>query len=265
MPPQTTDALVLRTYPIGEQSKVVVLFTRTRGKVRGVAKGVRVNRNRYQSALEPLSEVRVGLYGRENATLLRLGTVDLVRSAVPKTPTLAGLVAIEYCAELIEKLTPDAEPELATWRLGRALVSALLPLSAERDAFECEARAIAVVRYAEAWSLRLHGLYPSLSRCANCRRAIGGALVYDPATETVVCAACRKGRPEILDADSRALLRSALRLSPANFAERVAHIDLDPIARYHAFLLDRHLGRSLNSARVLASLGAPAPPRGEAR
>src|SRR5262249_204785 len=41
MPPISTDALVLRTYKLGETSKVVVLLTRERGKLRAVAKGAR--------------------------------------------------------------------------------------------------------------------------------------------------------------------------------------------------------------------------------
>ena len=83
MPPITSDALVLRGYKLGETSKVVVLLTRERGKVRAVAKGARGRRSRYQSALEPLSEVRVGLYGRQGAELYRLGECELLRSAFP--------------------------------------------------------------------------------------------------------------------------------------------------------------------------------------
>ena len=41
MPPLTTDALVLRTFPLGEMSVVAVLLTQARGKMRGVAKGAR--------------------------------------------------------------------------------------------------------------------------------------------------------------------------------------------------------------------------------
>src|ERR687897_829348 len=58
MPPIASDALVLRTYKLGETSKIGVLLTRERGKVRAVARGARGARPRYQSALEPLSEVQ---------------------------------------------------------------------------------------------------------------------------------------------------------------------------------------------------------------
>ena len=83
MPPISSDALVLRSYKIGETSKVVVLLTRERGKVRAVAKGARGQRSRYQSALEPLSEVRVGLYGRQGAELLPPGRLRAPALGLP--------------------------------------------------------------------------------------------------------------------------------------------------------------------------------------
>ena len=36
MPPLTTDALVLRTFPLGEMSVVVVLLTRSKGNLLAV-------------------------------------------------------------------------------------------------------------------------------------------------------------------------------------------------------------------------------------
>ena len=47
MPLIASEALVLRTYKFGETSKIVVLLTRDRGKVRAVAKGARGGKPRY--------------------------------------------------------------------------------------------------------------------------------------------------------------------------------------------------------------------------
>jgi DNA repair protein RecO (recombination protein O) len=64
-----TEALVLRGYKLGETSKVVVLLTRERGKVRAVARGARGGRPRYQSALEPLSAPPPSVRGLASGTL----------------------------------------------------------------------------------------------------------------------------------------------------------------------------------------------------
>ena len=245
MPPLTTDALVLRTFPLGEMSVVAVLLTRSRGKVRAVAKGARGPGDRYQSSLQPLSEVRTTLYGREGTELFRLGAVELIRSSEPPNRNLESLLALEYCAELFEAFIPPDMRDDDGYRLGRSCVTALRQRGSDGTA---------VMRYAEAWTLKLHGLYPSLTRCLNCRKPVTGGLAFDRAAERVVCSDCGSKRAEVLDADSRALLRSALRLSPANFAERTAGIDLAPVAKFHRRLIETHLGRSLNSSRVIESV-----------
>ena len=51
------QGVVLRTYRLGESDKIVVLMTQARGKVRGVAKGVRKTKSRFGGRLEPLSHV----------------------------------------------------------------------------------------------------------------------------------------------------------------------------------------------------------------
>ena len=56
MPLYTADALVLRTYKLGEADRIVVFLTKDRGKKRGVAKGARRPRSRFTGALEPLTD-----------------------------------------------------------------------------------------------------------------------------------------------------------------------------------------------------------------
>ena len=107
----TTEALVLRGYKLGETSKVVVLLTRERGKVRAVARGASGARPRYRSALEPLSEVRVSLHGRQGAELLRLGQAELLHSAFRAGGrSLDAALFLSGCAELLDAFCPRARP-----------------------------------------------------------------------------------------------------------------------------------------------------------
>src|SRR2546428_25372 len=50
MPLYTTDALILRTYKLGESDRIVVFLTRDRGKKRGGAKNERQSRRRFGGA-----------------------------------------------------------------------------------------------------------------------------------------------------------------------------------------------------------------------
>ena len=80
MPLHTADALVLRTYKLGETDRIVVFLTADRGKRRGVARGARRPRSPYAGALEPLTLGRVAYFEREQRDLVRLRYVEPICS-----------------------------------------------------------------------------------------------------------------------------------------------------------------------------------------
>jgi DNA repair protein RecO (recombination protein O) len=82
MPVYTSDALILRTYKLAEADRIVVFFTKDRGKKRGVAKGARRAKSRFTGALEPLTRAGVAYYERELRDLVRINYVEPQRSAL---------------------------------------------------------------------------------------------------------------------------------------------------------------------------------------
>ena len=82
MPLRETEAIVLRTYRLGEADKIVSLFTRQMGRLRAVAAGARRTKSRYGSTLEPLSYVRIWVFERENRDLLRMNSAEIDRKSV---------------------------------------------------------------------------------------------------------------------------------------------------------------------------------------
>src|SRR5512134_2912392 len=86
MPVYTSDALILRTYKLGEADRIVVFLTRDRGKKRGVAKGARRPRSRFMGALEPLTEVSVAYFEKERRDLVGLNYAETHRSPLGLTP-----------------------------------------------------------------------------------------------------------------------------------------------------------------------------------
>jgi len=69
MPLYSADALILRTYKLGEADRIVVFLTRDRGKKRGVAKGARRLRSNFVGGLEPLTRARVAYFEKERREL----------------------------------------------------------------------------------------------------------------------------------------------------------------------------------------------------
>ena len=150
MPLHVTDALILRTYKLGESDRIVVFLTRDRGKKRGVAKNARQSRRRFGGALEPLTYGRVGYVERERRDLVRLDYVEQLRSPLSAVDGEA-LGYVSYFAELIDEWAAEADVDERLYRLGTSALDALVsgvPVDA-------------LARYFECWLLRLQGVYPA--------------------------------------------------------------------------------------------------------
>src|SRR3974377_2076186 len=104
MPLYTSEALILRTYKLGESDRIVVFLTRDRGKKRGVARNARQSRRRFGGALEPLTHGRVGYLEHEGRELVHLQYVEPIRSPLAARGEALGYVG--YFAELIDEWSP---------------------------------------------------------------------------------------------------------------------------------------------------------------
>jgi recombinational DNA repair protein (RecF pathway) len=159
MSQHTTDALILRTYPLGESDRIVVFLTRDRGKKRGVAKNAKQSRRRFGGALEPMTCGRIRYREREGRDLVFVEDVAPVRSPLSAADADA-LSYVGYFAELIDEWSPDNDPSEPLFRLGASVV----------DAMAAGVAVDPLARYFEFWLLRLQGVYqpdPGLSPAAR--------------------------------------------------------------------------------------------------
>ena len=150
MPLYTADALVLRTYKLGEADRIVVFLTRDRGKKRGVAKGARRPRSRFMGALEPLTEVRVAYFEKERRELVGLNYAETIRSPLAHEAYHDSLGYVGYFAELLDEWAQEADADDRLYRLGASML----------DALAAGAPVEPLARYFEYWLLRLQGVYP---------------------------------------------------------------------------------------------------------
>ena len=66
MPLHTADALVLRTYKLGEADRIVVFLTADRGKKRGVAEHARRPRSRFRGCARAADPRAGGVFREAN-------------------------------------------------------------------------------------------------------------------------------------------------------------------------------------------------------
>jgi len=176
--------MVLRTHPLGEADRIVILLTRSAGKVRAVAKGARRSRRRFGSNLEPLSRVRIQYFEREGSDLARLEGAELLESfyRLQEDPERAAVLAC--LAEVADAFCREQQEDEPYYRLLLAVLRAV------GDGLDLDWAA----RYFEIWTLRLHGVLPSLSACGVCGRdVIASGATYDRRQGIVLCRACAQG------------------------------------------------------------------------
>ncbi|HET9265000.1 MAG TPA: DNA repair protein RecO [Vicinamibacterales bacterium] len=246
MPVYTADALILRTYKLGEADRIVVFLTRDRGKKRGVAKGARRPRSRYIGALEPMTRAGVAYYEREQRDLVRLNYVEPVQSPL-SAATAEALGHVGYFAELIDEWAPEAHADERLFRLGASMLGAVAAGGAVEP----------LARYFEYWLLRLQGVYPGLA-CSACgtlfdRRA---GVVMPPREHVFVCGSCAPGTSgSRLSPEAVGFLLAAGRLGP----EQLGRMPLtsgasQELETAHRRLISLHLEKELKSARVLREM-----------
>ena len=113
---ERSEAIILHTYAARERDKVVVFLTPEHGKRKGFAYGARAIRSRFGASLEPLAKVRIGYSEREGEELLRIESVDLIRSLFPAQQQLATSVAATYLAETVDTFAPAGDPADLVYR-----------------------------------------------------------------------------------------------------------------------------------------------------
>src|SRR2546422_247780 len=130
----TTSAVVLRTYPYSETSKIVRLATRDLGVQSAIAKGVLRPKSRFAAGLELLSGGVAPLYHRETRELQTLAAFDLLvlrRELAQDVGRFAGATAQ---GELMLKMAPGAPLPRAYHPLTSGLDAPHAPLPAPAPA-----------------------------------------------------------------------------------------------------------------------------------
>ncbi|MFZ2025159.1 MAG: DNA repair protein RecO [Microgenomates group bacterium] len=118
----TVNAFILKRKNVGDSDKVLTLFTKTTGKVRVVAKGVRKITSRRGPYLDIFNEIKITLH--QGKSWDTVSEVDMLVSRRNAYTTWMRMRAAYVIVEAIDKLLPDNEPQRAIYdKLGAILVA----------------------------------------------------------------------------------------------------------------------------------------------
>jgi DNA repair protein RecO (recombination protein O) len=243
----SSEAVVLRTWPVHEADLIVSFFTRDYGRVRGVAKSALKSRKRFGGSLEPMTVARAWFAERPRQELVRLDQLEILRSPLSAPVDPVRLTVLSFFAELLDEALPDHDPHETVFRL----LLAVLDLTTVEQPWM-------PLTYFQLWMTRLMGLLPDLVHCTACGEALqAGETSFNTLGDGLFCPIHRNGNASELSVDSWLLAQHMLRAPASAFAnEPWPRRRAQDLRRFTLQALERHLERKLRSAEALARLGA---------
>jgi DNA repair protein RecO (recombination protein O) len=246
MPLRESEAIVLRTFPLGEGDRIVSFLDRGAGRLRGVARGARLPKSRFGSTLEPLSHDRIWYFERETRELVRINQCELIESfmAVQSDYSIANSLAL--ISEVTESVLPEREPAEAQFRL--VLLAA--------RAIKGQAAMPPVLAYFSGWTARLAGWFSFLGHCAKCGRAMDGEPGFASiGSSGILCATCHQ--PWMISISPAALAASRQILTgklDQFLKEKYSTDTLGEISDYALNIIEHHAEKKLVTRQMISAI-----------
>lgn len=115
MPLIRTEAIVLQSRNFSETSKIIMVFTRDKGRVSIMVKGGRKGSKKFPGGLETLNRVDLQFYHRGGRELQNYKLADLIESYGSLRKNLATTYTALSLAETVQKTTPLEDANAALY------------------------------------------------------------------------------------------------------------------------------------------------------
>lgn len=241
----TSEAVVLRTWPLHEADIIVSFFSRDFGRMKGIAKAGLRSRKRFGGALESMTVTRAWFVERPRQELVRLDQLEIIRSPLSLPVDPVRMTVLSFFAEVIDQALPEHDPQETVFRL---LISVLEQTTVEQPWMP--------LTYFQLWMTRLMGLLPDITRCTLCGEPLRpGESTFNPYADGLFCSAHRNGNAPSLSAESWQLAQRMLRSPVSAFAgEAFPRRMAQDLRRFTLQSLERHVERKFRTAEALSRL-----------
>jgi DNA repair protein RecO (recombination protein O) len=183
-----TEAVVLRSFRLGEADRVLHLYTLARGRVGAVAKGIRKTKSRFGARLEPLSHVELMLH-EGSGELQTVTGVELLHSHHAAREQRYRLGVGLVGAEAMLRLFTEQEANPRAFQAVTRFLDILDELTPATTRPSLDPLALSF----QLKLLWLSGYLPHLTSCANCGAQDVPLIGYSAAAGGAVCDACAAG------------------------------------------------------------------------
>ncbi|RZV41152.1 MAG: DNA repair protein RecO [Acidimicrobiales bacterium] len=230
------NAVVLRSWKLGEADRIVSLMTQANGKIRCVAKGARKTQSRFGARVEPTNHIQVQLY-RGKGDLDTLTQVESIDRYPMIREDLELFARASEMLEAVEQVAQEREPNEGLYVM---LAKAMHTVS--------QSSSDLVVAGFFLKLLAQEGFAPAVDVCVSCG-ATTNLTHFSVSDGGTTCGTCRLGTQ--ISVEALALMQLALggHLGAVlNQSRSAATHEVDVLATR---LLEYMLERRLRSATVL--------------
>ncbi len=177
-----SQALVLKSYPLGDSDKIVIFFSRNFGKIRGIAQGAQRSKSKFTGRFETANWVELLFFEKEIHELVKIDNAELLCSFSHRLKEYEQFLGLSLVIETLFETLPDQEKNDAIFRL------VLLTF----EAFQYPEKVPLARLYFEIWYLKLAGLFPGSRQCCNCNCALSAEspVFFDRRRPGFCCQAC---------------------------------------------------------------------------
>jgi len=175
-----TEAVILKSYPFGDSSKIVKCYTKDYGKISIIAKGVRKKKLLQCSYLEPFSYINLHLYRNPKRELQIFGKAEFVRLWRGLKSDIKKLSYTYAIGELIDRTITGEKEQQEIFHLLVDVLNAVNDSQTNINVF---------FWYFEIQLLSLLGFRPQLMQCPSCHKKLT-ACVFSETNGELLCDGC---------------------------------------------------------------------------
>lgn len=215
-----TPAVVIEVRTYGESDKIVTFYSKTRGRMSGIAKGAQRSLKRFVNKLELFSLLEILYTDSRNSSLVRIDQAELLNPLPVIRSNYDRYTAAALIGDLLLHWTRENDPDeriflLTTWAL---------------TSLENTARpAVWSVILFNLKLLTLLGYQPNLAGCSGCGTSAAAASPYrfNASGSGLICRNCAKMSGGAGPAGQ------SFSLSTVRFLQRAQEMELDKVTRLH--------------------------------
>jgi DNA repair protein RecO (recombination protein O) len=176
-----TQAIVLKSMNLSESDRLVTFLTEVHGKVKCVAKGARKAKNCFWGSLEPMTQIQLIYFGKENQSLYRLNQSDIIESFQSIREDFAKLYTGVYFLELIDSMILEGHSDKHIYNLLQQTLTAV----------KQQSELGSLIRLFEIRLLSLSGYKPQIDHCIVCKTiSENGIFRFSYIQNGIICKNC---------------------------------------------------------------------------